>query len=331
MSSVQPKSQNNGMHKLRRKVINMTMNIGKQCRNIFRRRKVSQPPGPKYPSPAKLESAGNNASVSSPDPEFAPVRRSTEAAIFQANAEKTEITHDSGARHLSEKVVALPPDQNNRTPESNDLEIRPISDTIPTLDDVPEYTEARNSGKAPERDDLEITPREDLVRAFDRGREQPTHDSSTDNTLQGVTATKPDNAELINNVGAYAQLEDPDSKRTFNRYEEAKRQIKEALKFRCNEWGSFDLPQLETLSEQEGLSALLKEIDKILDSRSQKDSVVNPTKWEKCRNAVVNTFMATSPFVMNVLTITKEGAQIPVLNPYGLLFGGLMLLITVHP
>ena len=209
--------------------------------------------------------------------------------------------------------------------------VRLISDIIPTVDDVPEHTAPRNSGKTPERDDLEITPRADRVRAFDHGREQPVHsDSSTDNTLQGVAATQLDNTQLTNNLVAAAQPEDPDAKRTLDRYEKAKQQMKEALKFRRNEWGSFDFPQLNTLSEQERRSTLLNEIDKVLDSRSQKDSVVNPTKWAKCKKVVANTFTATSPFAMNLLTIAKDSTQIPVMNPYGLLFGGLMLLITVQ-
>jgi hypothetical protein len=242
-----------------------------------------------------------------------------------------ELTPGGGNR-LASKGLALPGDQDDRTPESDDMEIKLIANTTPIVDGVPEHTAPRNSGKAPERDDLEVTPKADLVHAFDHGREQATHgDSSTDNIPQVVTATQLDNAELANDVGASAQPEDPDSKRTLDRYEEAKRHMKEALTFRRNEWGSFDFPQLDTLSEQEGLSALLKEIDKVLDRRSQKDSVVNSTKWAKCKKVVANTFTAISPLVTNVLTITKEGASIPVLNPYGLLFGGLMLLITVHP
>lgn len=308
----------------------MNVSVGERCRNIFRRRKVSQAPGPQYSSPAKLESTGGNTSASTRDPIVAPIPRSSEAALVQAKAAMAELT-PGGEKRLTSKGLALPRDQDDKMLESDDMEIKLIENTIPTVDDVPVHTAPRNSGKAPERDDLEVTPIADLVRAPDHGREQATHgDSSTDNMLQVVAATQLDDADLANDVGASAQPDDPDSKRTLDRYEEAKRQMKNALTFRRNEWGSFDFPQLDTLSEQEGLSALLKEIDKVLDSRSQKNSVVNPTKWTNCKKVVANTFTAISPLVTNVLTIAKEGAQIPFLNPYGLLFGGLMLLITVH-
>jgi hypothetical protein len=327
MSST-PKPQKDNPHKLGR-VLNMTVNVGKQCRNILRRHrdKASQALCPQDASPAILESVGDNASTSISDPIFAPVLLSTEAAIVQANAEKTKLTQDSQTR-LGSKEIALPREQGDGTAESNDLEIRPISDTILTTDDVADHTTPGNSSKVPKRDDLEITPRVGLVRAFDQGPEQPIHgNSGTENTLRGAAATRLDNAQLTNDVGA---SEDPDTKRTLHRYEKAKQQIRESLKFCRNEWGSFIFPEVDTLSEQEELSALLNAIDKVLDRRSQKDSVMNPTKWEKCKKVVANIFTATSPFAKNLLTIAKEGAQIPIMNPYGLLFGGLMLLITVR-
>jgi hypothetical protein len=155
-------------------------------------------------------------------------------------------------------------------------------------------------------------------------------DSRTDNMYawDGVVETQLENSQITNKGSV--QPEDPDTKRTLHRYEKAKQQMKESLDLRRNEWGSFNFTELDTLSEQEELSALLNAIDKVLDSRSQKDSIMNPTKWTKCKKVIANTFTATSPFAKNLLTIAKEAVQIPVLNPYGLLFGGLMLLITVH-
>jgi hypothetical protein len=312
------------MNKLGKGVINISVKAAKRCRNIFRRRKASQPPRPQDSSPA-WESGRNNASASLAHHIRAPQPSSNKAGAIQARKEKAARTHDRG-KGLASTGLALHSGQDDRTLESNDLEITLISDRIPAVYGVPERTTTEGSGKAPERGDLEIMPRVDL--AVDYKREQPTVGESR--TREWVGATQLENPQLTNNAaGACAQQEDPDTKRTFNRYEKAKQQMKESLNFARNEWDSFGFPQLDALSEQEGLSALLSEIDNVLVNRGQKGSVVNSTKWSKCKKVIANTFKATSPFAMNLLTIAKDGAQIPVLNPYGLLFGGLMLLITV--
>jgi len=68
----------------------------------------------------------------------------------------------------------------------------------------------------------------------------------------------------------------------------------------------------------------------------------NPTKWAKSKHIFEHCFRALSPFMKNMLSVGLNAAQvsptieattnvkIPVLNPYGLLFGGLLLLIMVY-
>jgi hypothetical protein len=130
--------------------MNTSVKVGKQSLNMFRRRKG---PRPQDSSPAGIsEIVRDNDSASIANAICGSAPRSSKAATVQANPEKTELTHDSGNR-VASKELALPRDQDDRTPESDDLEIRLISDTIPI---------------------------------FDHGREQPIHDnSSTDTTKDG--------------------------------------------------------------------------------------------------------------------------------------------------
>ena len=85
--------------------------------------------------------------------------------------------------------------------------------------------------------------------------------------------------------------------------------------------------------------SLFKEkINVIIDA--WKNEVNDQTAWEKCKHTIQCAFTAFSPFAKHFLTIAKDAQavfstpylshlQIPVLNPYGLLCSGLLLLIVV--
>lgn len=130
-----------------------------------------------------------------------------------------------------------------------------------------------------------------------------------------------------------------DRERTRERYEAAATLLEESLKHRQGHWGSFEFPELSGEPEKINDSQFRRKIELALESR--RNSVKDRTGWSKGKDIVECIFTALSPLSKNFLTIAKEGqavppslclrltSQIPVLNPYGLICGGLLLLITV--
>lgn len=114
--------------------------------------------------------------------------------------------------------------------------------------------------------------------------------------------------------------------------------LEETVKAYEGRWGSFEFAELKGEPEDFNDSLFRDQINTLMDAR--RNDVSDQTTWEKCRHAVQCAFTAFSPFAKNFLTIMKEGQavrviprlshlQIPALNPYGLLCGGLLLLIVV--
>jgi hypothetical protein len=101
---------------------------------------------------------------------------------------------------------------------------------------------------------------------------------------------------------------DADTINSMELYETAKRQLKEALKIRRNDWESFEFPELDGLSEQRDTSKLQLEIDKILALRKQ--SIKDPKGWSKCKVIMEHAFMAFSPFAKNVLNVAMPANQV---------------------
>jgi hypothetical protein len=296
MSSGQGNIQNDEKQKLGRKLVAMAVKAGKNCsKNVLSRRKASQASRPQELSPAVSAASPDDVSFNIAIPVFASVACLSQESQVQASAGNTEVTRGSENRlQLSGLGVSRDPDY--RSIEA--MEIAPSDDPIPAVD----------------RESEHMIPAK----------------SSMEHALERESSAAQQNAPLADNFSASAQSEDPDTQRTLQKYEKAKQKMKDSLKFRRNEWGSFEFPQLEKFSDQEELSTLRNEINKVLDCRRQKDTVTNQTIWSKTKKVVENIFTATSPFAKNFLTVAKDAVQIPVLNPYGLLCGGLMLLITVH-
>jgi hypothetical protein len=106
---------------------------------------------------------------------------------------------------------------------------------------------------------------------------------------------------------------DSDTVNASNRYEEAKQKLRHSLKFRRDEWGSFEFTEVDAIPECEESSKLQNEISKLLTSR--KNSIASSTTWSKSKAVVERIFRALSPFAKNVLYIAKS-SQVVSLDCY---------------
>jgi hypothetical protein len=110
-----------------------------------------------------------------------------------------------------------------------------------------------------------------------------------------------------------------DRQATKLRYEKAVKQLHKALLTPRGKWRSFKVPEFdETFTNP------------IRQLRDQIDNTLSGPKNIEKKGFIEKGFRAMSPFAKNFLRIAKEGQSLPVLNPYGLLCGGLLLLLTVH-
>jgi len=90
-------------------------------------------------------------------------------------------------------------------------------------------------------------------------------------------------------------------------------------------WGAFAVPVMESVAGTS--SHLQKQFERILDAGTVPST--NPNIWSKAQRMVRQIFTATSPFMKHFLVVLRSAAQIPVLNPYGLIAQGLLLFITI--
>ena len=94
--------------------------------------------------------------------------------------------------------------------------------------------------------------------------------------------------------------EDADTVNSKDMYNTAIRKLKKALKVRRNEWGSFEFPELDALSEQD-IWKIQTEVDKVLTTRRK--SLEDPKGWLKCKAIMEHAFMAFTPFAKNALNV----------------------------
>jgi hypothetical protein len=137
-------------------------------------------------------------------------------------------------------------------------------------------------------------------------------------------------------------IESSDTVRTLERYKKAIERIKKALELRRESWVAFELSGFESLplGGQGDVANLQLQLDKVLESRMN-----NPdkrSKWGKTKHILEQCFRALAPFTKNVLSVgmsavqvpstteIRSNAEIPIFNPYGLVFGGILLLVTVY-
>jgi hypothetical protein len=103
-----------------------------------------------------------------------------------------------------------------------------------------------------------------------------------------------------------------DSQSTRERYETAVTKLKESLSHRRKEWGSFEYPELEELSEQTEFLRFREQVGKVLTARN--NSSINPTWWTKCKAAVESLFQAAVPFARHALLMGRETQVVRILN-----------------
>jgi hypothetical protein len=131
-----------------------------------------------------------------------------------------------------------------------------------------------------------------------------------------------------------------DTSRARDRYVDAAKLLQKAVTGCGDQWKIFDFPEMRGEPEDFNDVQFRGKINAIL--AKQRDKVKNRNAWGKFEYGIQRVFATFSPFAKNFLTIAKEGQQVMssysvhaypeqilVLNPYGLLCGGLFLLITV--
>lgn len=94
-----------------------------------------------------------------------------------------------------------------------------------------------------------------------------------------------------------------DTINSLHRYRCAKLKLKELLEFHYDEdWGFFDFPEIDVISEEHESSKLQVEITKIMDARKQSiDDLLS-----KCKGIVERAFEALSPFAKDNLENDRD-------------------------
>jgi hypothetical protein len=99
-----------------------------------------------------------------------------------------------------------------------------------------------------------------------------------------------------------------DRKRTEQRYNEAVKQLENALKLGRSNWETFQIPDLTDIPDNDPIPQLRTELNKMLEVR--KTSIKNQETWSKCKKAVSQMFTAMSPFAQNFLQVAKDAQQV---------------------
>jgi hypothetical protein len=132
-----------------------------------------------------------------------------------------------------------------------------------------------------------------------------------------VPKTKHDGPEPCNDPKDSSQPEpssfpdDPygDYKSTLERYHRAVIILQETLKGRSSsEWSSFELPELDDLSDLDGLRKVREGI--YLAAELKKESIKNLSMLSKLNVIAERTFATMSPFAKSLLEIAKEGQSV---------------------
>lgn len=120
--------------------------------------------------------------------------------------------------------------------------------------------------------------------------------------------TDEERAEDLSTKAQSTEPGDTDTIITLKRYEAARTKLNYSLKLRRKDWGTFEFPELQTISEQQDSAKLQSEIDKVMNAR--KDKIANPTAWIKSKGIVKQIFMALSPFAKNLLTVAQNAQSV---------------------
>jgi hypothetical protein len=126
------------------------------------------------------------------------------------------------------------------------------------------------------------------------------------------------------------------------RFESAIKGLNNAIPTGTNQYRNLDFPNLSEVDNVEDKANELGGFLERLIQQRQEVSNAKPTRKKKFQDVMLGWFRASYPFAKLVLEITKEGVavssfashaadtQMPILNPYGLLFAGLLALLKVY-
>ena len=174
------------------------------------------------------------------------------------------------------------------------------------------------------------------------GITRPTSGTTMSSSAVELTSNKPVLATTRNvndSSGQPVNRALSDDKRTTLHYAKAVKDLKKSLELGRENWDGVAFPDVEGVSET--ITQMRGELETALNAWTL--SRDNPDLWSKAKHRAAQVFTATSPFFKNFLIVAMNAQsvrplqppqliplQIPVLNPYGLVVGGLMLFMTVN-
>src|SRR5262249_47623860 len=126
---------------------------------------------------------------------------------------------------------------------------------------------------------------------------------STD-VQDSIHSSKP----ISRNSGPTPISHDPDTTRSLERYREEVLRLKLALQNRRKEWGSFDFRELGSIPENEDITILQSEVEKVLDAK--KNSLANKTAWTTVKSIIEQGYMALTPFAKTFLSVAKNAQSV---------------------
>jgi hypothetical protein len=100
----------------------------------------------------------------------------------------------------------------------------------------------------------------------------------------------------------------PDRRRTIERYQQAAKQLEDAVNGRAYVWGGFDVSLLKGEPEDFNDSQFRDRVNMVLDAR--KDAVESRSAWAKSCRTFQCAFVAFSPFAKNFLEIAKQAQSV---------------------
>jgi hypothetical protein len=100
-----------------------------------------------------------------------------------------------------------------------------------------------------------------------------------------------------------------DRERTERRYEKAVEKLTKAITLPRKNWEAFEIPDFKNLADvTDPIRQLQDDIAKTLDARN--NAFKDPSFWSKTKRVTEGVFTTISPFVKNILLVSKEGSSV---------------------